>query len=253
MENRLKRKLSSGLACVGPFINIQNPAVVEMAALAGFDFVIIDMEHGLFNRENLENMVRAAEIHGITPVVRVPEDSTSAILSALEAGAQGIEAPHIESVSDAEKVVEAVKYFPEGMRGVSPYTRAARYSSIPPRQHFETSNRETMVILQIEGIKGVENLEAIASLKGVDVLFAGPYDLSQAFGVPGEVEHPKVLQTIEKVVKVCDSRGLHAGTFAPSVEKARRWINSGMRFIAYSVDTGILYNAFKQSVDEIRR
>ncbi|MEM1944632.1 MAG: aldolase/citrate lyase family protein [Nitrososphaerota archaeon] len=251
-ENRLREKLMVGKPCVGTFATIPNPAVVELIALSGFDFVIIDMEHGILNYESVENMVRAGDVHGLTSIVRVRENRESDILSALETGAQGVEVPHVESAEDAQRAVGAAKYAPMGMRGVSPYTRAGGYSSIPPHEHFLTSNRETMIVLHIEGREGVENMDSILRVEGVDVLFAGPYDLSQAYGVPGDVEDPKVLGAINKLIERCGSRGRWAGTFAPDVDKARRWITAGIKYVAYSVDSGIFYNALKQALDDIR-
>ncbi len=250
-KNVLKEKLRMGKPCVGLFATIPSPSIVELAAVAGFDYVIIDLEHGVIDYETMENMVRAADVHGLTAVVRVPESFEDAVLKALEAGAHGVEIPHIGSAAEAEKAVKAVKYAPEGMRGVSPYTRAAWYTSIPPREHFAVSNRETMVVLQIEGVEGVENMEAIASVKGVDVLFVGPYDLSQALGVPGDVDNEKVLAALKKLVQICMQKGVSAGSFAPTVEKARQLISQGVKYVAYSVDTGIIYKGFKQAVDEI--
>jgi len=251
--NTLKRKLASGIPCVGTFITIPSPDVVEIAGVAGFDFVIIDLEHGLINLETMANMVRAADVHELAAIVRVPESSDDLLLSALESGAHGVEVPHIETKEDAEKAVQAVKYFPHGMRGVSPYTRAGWYSSINPQQHFTISNEETMVILQIEGRLGVENIRTIASVRGVDVLFAGPYDLSQSLGVPGAVDDANVLTAIKTIIQVCNEKGIWPGTFAPTVDKARQWIKTGMKYIAYSVDNGILFKAFQQSVTEIKK
>ena len=250
--NRLKEKLSTDSPCLGTFATIPNPSVVEMIAYAGFDFVIIDMEHGVMDLESVENMVRAADIHGLTSIVRVPENSESSILRALETGAQGVEVPHVDDRESARRAVEAVKYYPEGRRGVSPYTRAGGYSSIPPSEHFTTSNRETMVILHIEGREGVENLDEILAVKGVDVLFAGPYDLSQSYGVPGRIDDPRVVEGMNILIRKCRERNVYPGTFSASVEMAKRWIAAGIRYMAYSVDVGIFYEALKNSVGIIR-
>ncbi len=252
IANRVKEKLGAGEPCVGVFATIPSPTVVEIIGYAGFDFVIIDMEHGIIDFESVENMVRAADIHGLTSIVRVPEARESYILRALETGAHGVEVPHISDGEDAARVVEAVKYAPQGERGVSPYTRAAGYSSISPPEHFSRSNRETMTVLHIEGRRGVERLEEIADVGGVDVLFAGPYDLSQSYGVPGDVDDPRVVYSMNKLIEICRNRGRWPGTFAPNVERAKRWIKAGMKYLAYSVDSGIFYESLRDIMVRLR-
>jgi len=129
-ENRMKRKLKEGEAVHGSFVKITDPATIEIAAYRGFDFVIIDLEHGPHSVQGAQNLVRAAELGGITPVIRVVENSPSHILRALDIGAQGVELPHISNRKDAEKAAKAVRYFPRGERGLCRFVRAARYSSI---------------------------------------------------------------------------------------------------------------------------
>jgi len=251
-ENLVKRKLSSGEYCFGIFATIPFPTIPEIVGYAGFDFVIIDLEHGVMDFESVENMVRAADNLGVTSVIRVPEARESYILRALETGAQGIQVPHVEDKDTAKYVVESIKYAPLGHRGVSPYTRAANYSSLSPIEHFRKSNEETLVVLQIEGREGVENIESVASVDGVDVLFAGPYDLSQSFGVAGDIDNPIVKQSISRIVETCKRHGKYPGTFASNIERAKNWISAGMKYIAYSVDTGIFYESLRRIIEAIK-
>jgi 4-hydroxy-2-oxoheptanedioate aldolase len=182
----------------------------------------------------------------------VPDARERYILRALETGAQGVQIPHVEDKEIAELVVEWVKYAPIGRRGVSPYTRAANYSSLPAAEHFKRSNDETIIVLQIEGVDGIANIESIASVEGVDVLFAGPYDLSQSLGVPGEIDNPEVKQGMFKLMETCKRYGKWPGTFASDVERAKSWLAAGMKYLAYSVDTGILYESLHRIAELIK-
>lgn len=245
-RNALKQKLAAGETCIGTFITIPSPTVVEIAAVAGFDFLIIDLEHGNIDLQDVENMVRACDLHSVSCIVRLPENYQSFFPKILETGAQGVQVPHVQSGREAEEIVKAVKYWPEGMRGVSPYTRAGDYSSIQPTEHFKISNQETMVVVQIENLHGVDNMEQIASVKAVDVIFAGPYDLSQAFGIPGKLDDERVVNTVERLANVCRRKGRWAGTFVSNHQNFDRWRSVGIQYIAFSVDCGIIYKAFKE-------
>jgi len=250
--NALKQKLAAGARVYGPFLKILDPAVVEICGHAGFDFVIIDLEHGPGTIETVQNHVRAAEAVGITPIVRVTENAPGRILRALDIGAQGIEIPQIGSRADAEKAAGAARYHPDGARGVCRFVRAADYSAMDRAAYFEQANRETLVIVHIEGVEGVSNLEEILSVKGIDVVFLGPYDLSQACGVPGRIEHPKVVEKMRHAVELATAAGVVVGTFVDTVENARTWGELGVQYLSYSVDVGILCDACKALVARLK-
>jgi len=250
-ENKLKRALAEGRVVLGPFMKLASPALVEVMGHAGFNFVIIDTEHGPLGYESVENLVRAADLVGVTPVVRVTENSPGLILRALDVGALGVEVPHIGSREDAERAVEAAKFTPMGHRGVCRFVRAAGYSSADRYKYFEMANRETMVIGHIEGVEGVENLEEILEVKGFDVAFIGPYDLSQSLGVTGRVDHPLVVEKMEEVAARSRKRGVAVGTFVDEVKAAKRWIQAGVQYISYSVDVGIFYEACRGIVSQV--
>ncbi len=251
-KNRLKRLLKEGKIGIGPFMKFTDPAAVEIAGYAGFDFVIIDLEHGPLSIESTQNHVRAAELVEITPIIRVWENSPSTILRVLDIGAQGVEIPHIVNPEDAKKAVEAARFSPQGERGVCRFVRAAGYSSFNQYRYFEMSNKEVMTIIHIEGIEGINNLEKILEVPGLDVIFLGPYDLSQSCGVPGQVNHPTVIDKMEKAVEIAKRKEVVVGTFVESVEEASRWIKAGVRYISFSVDVGIYYQACNKIVSELR-
>ncbi len=251
-KNNLKKTLQDNKVVFGPFLKITDPAVVEIMGFAGFDFVIIDEEHGPISVENAQNMIRAAESVNITPVIRVGNNDEALILRALDIGAQGIEIPQINSRSDAVRAVKSVKYSPQGERGVCRYVRAANYSSMDKFEYFKSANDETMIIAHIEGVEGINNLDEILSVSGIDVIFIGPYDLSQSLGVPGEVSHPLVTEKMKEVVLKCKENKVAVGTFADDVETAKSWISLGVQYMAFSVDVGIFYETSKNIINKLK-
>ncbi len=252
-KNNLKKALHDSKIVFGPFLKITDPAVVEIMGFAGFDFVIIDAEHGPISMENAQNMIRAAESVNITPVIRVGNNDEALILQALDIGALGIEIPQINSKPDAVRAVKSVKYSPQGERGVCRYVRAANYSSMDKFKYFESANKETMIIAHIEGVEGINNLSEILSVPDIDVIFVGPYDLSQSLGIPGEVNNSLVVEKMKEVVARCKKSKVAVGTFADDVESAKSWVSLGVQYMSFSVDVGILYEVSKQIVEKLKK
>jgi len=248
----LASRLSRGDVVVGTFVYLRSPDAVELLGEAGMDFVIIDMEHGHFSFADACELVRAAEVVGVVPVVRVPSSEETYILRALECGAWGVQVPHVDDPETARRVVEAAHYYPEGMRGFSPYTRAGRYGARAPKNHVEASNRDTAVIIHIESAEGVKRLPEILGGGGIDVVFLGPYDLSQSLGIPGEVTDPRVTELIESGIRTARERGVAAGTFVETLEAATAWAGRGIQYIAYSVDVAIFYRATREIVRSVK-
>ncbi|NLL61814.1 MAG: aldolase [Candidatus Atribacteria bacterium] len=242
-KNRLKDALKNGKTVFGPFLKFTDPAVVEIMGFAGFDFVIIDQEHGPISIETAQNMIRAAESVNISPIIRVAKNDESLILRALDIGAQGVEIPQINCKDDAILAVNSVKYSPQGCRGVCRYVRAANYSSMDRFKYFESANKDTMIIIHIEGVKGISNLDEILSVPGIDVVFIGPYDLSQSLGIPGKVHDPIVEEKMQEVILKCRQQKVGVGTFTDDVQTAKKWVSLGVQYMSFSVDVGILYDA----------
>ncbi|MBE0478696.1 aldolase [Candidatus Aerophobetes bacterium] len=251
-ENKMMRELKEGRVVYGPFVKITDPATVEIAAYSGFDFVIIDLEHGPHSIEGAQNLIRAAELSDITPVVRVLENNPTHILRALDIGAQGIEVPHISNKEDARKTVRAARFSPQGERGLCRFVRAANYSSVPSDEYIPKENEEIVVIVHIEGVEGVKNLRDILEVEGIDIIFLGPYDLSQSCGVPGKVDHPAVAEKMEEAVRIAKEAGVKTGTFVDNLEQAKRWKKAGVQYISFSVDVGIYYEACSQIVKRLK-
>jgi 4-hydroxy-2-oxoheptanedioate aldolase len=253
LENSIQRfrKALSQRAVVGPFSKSSDPAFIEIMGHADFDFVVLDLEHGPNTVQSLQNLIRAAMLTGLFPVVRAKSLNLSSISEALDVGAGGIQAPNIGCKADAEAVVQAARFAPLGMRGVCRFVRAADYSSLDRYEYFARSNT-TLIVLQLEGVEAVRNLQEILTVAGVDIIFIGPYDLSQSLGVPGDVDNPRVAEAMRKIVEECLKHNVAVGTFVDTIEGARKWLSAGARYLCYSVDVGLFTEKCRETVHSLR-
>jgi len=250
--NILKKKLKEGKTCFGTFVRL-GPRAVEILGHAGWDFAVFDMEHGVFDFTQVEEMVRAARGVGITSLVRVPEPNPSHIMRAVDAGAEGVQIPQVETAAMAKTMSQAARYYPEGKRGLCSYVRAAGYSHVPPGEHMATSNREVLTVIHIEGEAAASGIDAIVETPGIDVIFLGPWDLSQSLGVPGQTKDPKVTAVMEKVIAACRRKNVVVGTFVREIEDAKRWIDQGVQYMMVATDAGLLLRGSKESVGALRK
>lgn len=250
-ENQLKRKLKRGEVVLGPFINCAYPAFIEICGHAGFDFAIIDLEHGALHTLVAEDLCRAADCVGLAPVVRVRKNDAPQIQRALDIGSAGVQVPQIETKADAEAVVRGAKYSPLGARGLSFYTRAGVYSAAGT-QITDQLNEESLTVVHVEGKRGVDNIEQIISVPHIDAIFLGPYDLSQSLGIPGQVRDPRVIKLMSQCITLIRNAGKAAGTFADTPEIAKQWIDAGVQYVALGVDVGIFLRACEALVKAVR-
>jgi 4-hydroxy-2-oxoheptanedioate aldolase len=199
-ENRVKRIMSAGGLALGTHVGgIPDPQIVEIIGLAGFDAAFIDMEHTTLDLHDVQACVMAAERVGITPIVRTPGFDPAFILRLLDLGVQGIQVPHVSSPETARAAVQAVRYPPDGDRGMAAGGRAADYGRIPLLEHMASSNREIILACMIEDMEAVERIDEIAAVPGVDLLAVGPSDLSRSLGVSGHPDHPRLVAAIDRV------------------------------------------------------
>jgi 4-hydroxy-2-oxoheptanedioate aldolase len=247
----VRRRLSRGECVYGPFLKIPTSASVEAIGLSGFDFCIIDLEHGPFTFERAEDMVRAARVSGIGPVIRTYDDRASTLVRALDTGCDGIIVPGVSSRSEAEDVVAATRFHPQGSRGMDPCARAARYGVVPMSEYLAHANGEVMVGVMVEGTKGLKNVPEILKVEGIDLFFVGPYDLSQSVGLPGQVRAPEVRDRVVEIVNAVASAGAAVGIYADTPEDAHRWRDSGVQFVAIGVDVRILVEGCRTLVDSL--
>jgi 4-hydroxy-2-oxoheptanedioate aldolase len=201
-ENKLLPKLRAGEPCIGTFVKLTDPAVVEVLGLAGFDFIVVDNEHTAMSKESMVALIRAADAAGLVPTVRPRENSAAEILQALDAGALGVQVPQVDTREQARQVVERVKYAPVGKRGYAASQRSAHYGFIDPAAYAAQSNAQTLVACYCETAAAIDNLDEILTVPEIDVIFIGPFDLSQALGVMGQPNHPKVQAAIDEITRI---------------------------------------------------
>ncbi|MSQ11106.1 MAG: hypothetical protein EXR48_00145 [Dehalococcoidia bacterium] len=252
MRNRLlKEKLCKGEPALGLFINTPSPALVEMSGLLGFDYVILDAEHGIPDLETCEHLVRAAETAGITPVVRVALNLHQNILRYLDTSVMGVQVPMVDTREDAEGVVSSVLYPPQGRRGLAG-VGANRYGfDQSMAEYVETANREMLVVVQLETTKAIANVREIASVDGIDVLFFGPMDLSASMGIVGQTGHPDLLSAIASVVQAAREAGKATGTIASDAAAYERWRKAGSQYLSTSL-SGIVRSAGSAYLESCR-
>jgi len=235
MIDGFRDRLAARRPLRGAFVSVPSPAVVEMCGHAGFDFVILDREHGPAGDETLENQVRAADVANVASLVRVPSRAPEHILHALDAGANGVLVPHLITADDAAAAVAAAHFPPRGIRGISTSTRAGRYGLVTPAALVERSRREVVVVGQIEDGAALPNVGEIARVAGLDAMFVGPADLSTSLGYPGQPDHPEVAAAIDAIRTTVESvRGPALANFARNEAEVARLAANGYAIVCLS-------------------
>ncbi|MFL2673658.1 MAG: HpcH/HpaI aldolase family protein [Dehalococcoidia bacterium] len=251
-KNSMKQKLENNELTLGAFVSTPSPSTVEMLGWLGMDYVMIDCEHSVTDYETAENMIRAAELSNITPMVRAGLNMQQNLQRYLDAGAQGVLIPLINNAEDGKRVVDSCKYPPDGKRGLFSASRTGKYGTISIPEHVKTSNEEIFVALQIETLEGIENQDEIISLDGVDSVFLGPGDLSSVLGVHGEVTHEKVRSTMEQMIPKIIEAGKHPGTLVADADQAKYWNDKGINFLIGSANR-YLMNGAKEFIETTQK
>jgi 4-hydroxy-2-oxoheptanedioate aldolase len=249
--NRLKRKIADGEAGLGVISPHRDAALVEVIGHLGFDFYIMDGEHGPVSAADAEHIARACEITGVTLLARVRSSDSKLILQFLDAGVMGIMMPGMRNARDLEDLVAAVKYPPVGSRGLGPI-RAANYMLKPSQQEYVVlANSETLVLPQIEDVEALENLSAMVAVEGVDGFIIGPRDLAMSMGFIDGPKHPKVESAIDQIFRTVRAAGLIVGTVAATGSQARALAERGSQLILTSV-VGLLSASSSAFIKEAR-
>lgn len=253
MELNIKNRLQNGEKLIGSWTEGSSPTNIEVLGMAGFDFVIIDNEHGCHANPNFLHLIRAAEIRNIAPIIRVPgPDVEDHFKKALDMGASGVLVPNIYDREDAELCVRYSKFAPLGNRGCCPFLRSNyygdKYGSI---DYYAKSNEEVCTILLFETAQAIENIDAILSVPGIDSIFIGPVDLSVSLGIPGEMDNPQLIESIKYIISKAREYGLTAGMFCDSAQMVMKWINS-VDYITNGYDIGTLLSCEKELVASFR-
>jgi 2-keto-3-deoxy-L-rhamnonate aldolase RhmA len=244
-ENRLRVKLAQGQQVYGLFCSIPSPIVVEMIGCAGYDFVIIDTEHVLVNPETIENMIRAADAAGLTPFVRVSEPSSAKeMLRALDAGAQGVVIPCVESKEQAEFAVRACRYHPLGARSLNG-GRAGAFGKHSLAAYIGRANAEIMVIPMLESRLGIQRADDILSAPGIDMVLEGAADLSQSLGVPWQLRAEPVREALLHAHAAAKRNGVPYCAIPRAAEDVKEWHDRGVRAFVLGDERGISFRALR--------
>ncbi len=248
----LKQKLKNNKLTIGSWITIGHPAIVEIMASAGFEWLVIDMEHTSIDLATANNLITTIQANGIKALVRVSKNEEVIIKKVLDMGADGIIVPMVNSKSDALKAIGYAKYPPVGKRGVGLF-RAQKYG-IGFNEYKKWVDEELVIIAQIEHYKAVENIDEIITTKGIDGVIIGPYDLSGSLGYPGEYEREDVVNGIESVLKACNIHNVPSGfhVIESNPNKLIKKINEGCTFLAYSLDFFFLGDSVRAGMSKIK-
>jgi 4-hydroxy-2-oxoheptanedioate aldolase len=247
MGTRLKQLLAQGklvrVFCAGQLCSAK---LVEMVGLSGgYDAVWLDQEHAGLTIPQIEHAALAARARGLDSFVRLTATDYATVMRPLEAGAGGIMAAQVRSARETEQIVTWAKFHPRGLRGVNSSGVDGGYGSLPFLDYARRANAETFIAIQIEHVEAVEDVERIAGVPDVDMLFLGPADLSQSMGLPGEWGHPRMWQAIERVAKAAKANGIHWAILPPHAEYARRCVALGCRMLSTGLDVWVVQKGLR--------
>jgi 4-hydroxy-2-oxoheptanedioate aldolase len=236
--NTTKAKLQAGQTVYGTFVRYPDATLIETLAYHDWDFLLFDGEHGTIEPKDCEAMARAAELMGVTPVVRVPANQPHIILRFMDSGVHACQIPWVNSALEADAAVQSVKYGPRGKRGLAGVTRAANHGQRGAlTDYVQQANLETMVIVQVETVTAVENLESMLAVPDIDVFFVGPNDLAHSMGLPGQTQDPQVQKMIDQIFAKVIAAGKIPGIQVPNADAARSWRTKGARYITIQLES----------------
>ncbi|BCJ85480.1 HpcH/HpaI aldolase family protein [Effusibacillus dendaii] len=238
----IKERLQAGETVIGTWVRIAHPTVIEVLGRAGFDFLHLDMEHGPIGTAELNQLLLACKYMGIPSIVRVPGQDGTIIGRTLDMGASGVIVPQLHNGEEARRIIEAARFYPQGLRGIGGACRADSYGQADTVSFLASANRETILALQVETKQAVERLDEIleVSQDAVDVYYMGPADLSQALGIPGKFDDSLLWETIQWVTKRVRSRGKAVGIQCPDIRLIPQLQEMGIQYITCSMDIGLL-------------
>lgn len=253
IENSLRKKLREGKVCFGSWIQIGHPAVAEVLAGAGFDWIAADMEHTDIGIQEFTSIARGLYGRGAVPMARVRENDTLAIRQVLDAGAGGVIVPLVNSAAEAEKAVQAAKFPPRGIRGTA-FFRANDYGK-GFDDYMKEANEKILVVVMIETKAAVDAIDAIVSTDGVDGVFIGPYDLSLSYGIPGKTDDPVMVDALRRVREACAKAKKAAGLHLVKLGEAsiRNAVEQGFTFIALGMDNLLIESGAREAIAVGRR
>jgi len=252
-SNPVKTLWKEGKPAFGTWVTLcPHPRIIKIFAACGFDFVIIEMEHTDFNMQTVANLVMLAREAGLVPIVRPPGTIKPHDLSRpLDAGAQGLLLPAIDTADQMREIIRAIKYHPLGARPMNLKGPHTDYYPGKPGEIISHLNKNTLTVVMIESRKGIENLDSICKVEGVDAIMVGPDDLSQDLGVPGEMTHPKLVEAIDKIFSIAKTNNVAYGLSCHSPEQAQARVAAGCTCLPYSNDAAMILNTSRDIVPKL--
>jgi len=247
-ENPLKKKLSQGNAILGIWSLIPSPIVTEIFGLAGMDFQILDMEHGVFDMPSLDGAVRACEAAGCSPLVRVPGIAPFVIQSVMDVGAHGIVVPQVPDEKAARTAVACMRYAPEGTRGYNPFTRAALYSNPPTNEYGKLNNRFGLSCVIIESRSALKSLDRILDITDLDMIYLGVYDMAVALGCKGDTTAPRIRRFVEAAARKGRDAGKAVAALVKNQGEMETALGLGVNALVFAVDTFVIRQAACEAV-----
>jgi 4-hydroxy-2-oxoheptanedioate aldolase len=251
--NHTLRRLKEGFPVFGCAVQQYRSAEIPRAfAAAGFDYVFIDAEHGGFGLETIQNMINSAVQSGITPIVRVSDLQYSLVARCLDLGAQGIIFPRVETPDLLSQAISWTRFPPLGRRGFGVMGPQLDYEVRSVEEIIEHLNSNTMVIAQFETRQAMDRMDDLLTVKGIDVAMVGPTDLSISLGVPGEFDHPRLVECITRFIDACYKHRVKPGIHCRDVIQARKWLERGMQLVGAGGEHGLLFQKASEAVTELR-
>lgn len=254
MKNSFLTKIREHRRPIGTFAELGGANSAESLGQTGLDYIIIDNEHGPFDVESSEECIRACELTGLTPFVRIREVSRPAVMKLLDVGAQGLIVPYIESMEEIRALIGYGKYPPLGKRGFCPSKKDGwgyqMPGTLPMQEQFDYWNRETLIIPQCETKEALGQIEMIAGTDGVDGIFVGPFDLSISMGIPGQFDHPEFTAALQRILAACRDAGKFSIIFTGDAARIRDYYETGFDSVTYSLDAAMLIEAYRALIRE---
>ncbi|TML86498.1 MAG: aldolase [Actinobacteria bacterium] len=251
-ENPVRRRLDAGEVVLGTMVTeFATPAIARLTAAAGAEFTLFDLEHSGYGIERMRNVLAAARGADTVPFLRVPDAAYDLIARGLDLGAMGVMVPAVESVEEAGLVVESARFPPVGRRGLR-VLLPDEWEPEGASATLEKENAETLVIVQIETTAGLETVDEIAAVDGIDILWIGHFDLTASLGIPGDFENPRYRESVDRVLAAGAAAGKPVGMVCGSVEEGAALVQRGFRILAYSFDIVLYEDAVKTGIASLR-
>jgi 4-hydroxy-2-oxoheptanedioate aldolase len=252
-DSRIIERLAQGRPIIGTMAKVtRSPEIAPLAAAAGFDFIIVDTEHYAFNSETVSDIIRSARGTDIDCIVRTAGKAPFLLSLPLDYGAQGLLVPRVDTRDEALGIVRETKYYPSGLRGMSVLSGHSDYEKTNALQFMQQRNSQTLIIAEIESKLGVENIDDIATVAGIDAVFIGPHDLAQSLGIPGDLRHAKMTEAIDLVLASCQRHGIAAAMQVYDMDSARHWLEHGVQILSYKSDLAFFLDGASSDVGRLR-